>query len=119
MSTNGPPFRQMILIDTPLAGAESIAQIRKMAKILRAAYARRQRSWESVSEAMRWMATNAPWNSFHPEIHRIIVVSIIRILHDVIVIGDILHRKHSSVKTLLILLILPQRPWWSRSQLAL
>ena len=68
-------LRRLIAIEPAYLGIESSASLHQMYTAVVSSNLHRKTSWETVVAAMEWVTTHRPWNTYHPDVLKIISVS--------------------------------------------
>ncbi|KAF8201338.1 Alpha/beta hydrolase family-domain-containing protein [Mycena galopus ATCC 62051] len=58
------PFRALILVDPPYLGVEGFQYLQELYRLVKHSNSRRPTSWASLEDAMQWIRTHHPWNTF-------------------------------------------------------
>ncbi|KAK7063764.1 Alpha/beta-hydrolase [Favolaschia claudopus] len=65
-------FKSLVLLEVPLVGPMAYPLFLQLYDIVKKSNARRTTSWPSKSVAMNWFRSHLPWNTFDPEVLKII-----------------------------------------------
>ncbi|KAF5372554.1 hypothetical protein D9758_005188 [Tetrapyrgos nigripes] len=66
------PIRSLICLEVPYLGYPSLPYWQRLYRIVSRSNTRRPRNWKSHEDATSWMKTHFPWNSFHPDVLKVV-----------------------------------------------